>query len=72
MTTCMKDAVKKIGNDKFHVSSERNESLSQEIKYEVYFGDESNYCYCSCGSFRKEIGCMQKLLYCYQKSVEIL
>ena len=26
----------------FHVSSERNESLSQEIKYEVYFGDESN------------------------------
>ena len=45
---------KNIGNNKFHVSSERNESLSQEIKYGVYFDDESNYCYCSCGSFRKE------------------
>ena len=51
--TYMIDSVKKIGNNKFHVSSERNESLSQEIKYEVYFGDESNYCYCSCGSFQK-------------------
>ena len=28
--------------------------MSQEIKYEVYFGDEINYCYCRCGSFRKE------------------
>ena len=54
MTTYMIDSVKSIGNNKFHVSSERNESLSQEIKYEVYFGDESNYCYCSCDSFRKE------------------
>ena len=47
-------SVKNIGNNKFHVSSERNESLSQEIKYEVYFGDESNCCYCSCGSLWKE------------------
>ena len=54
VTTYMIDSVKNIGNNKFHVSSERNESLSQEIKYEVYFGDESTYCYCSCGSFRKE------------------
>ena len=36
------------------MSSKRNKSLSQEIKYEVYFGDESNYCYYSCGSFWKE------------------
>ena len=50
----MIDSVKNFGNYKFHVSSKRNESLSQEIKYEVYFGDESNYCYCSCGSFWKE------------------
>ena len=34
----MIDSVKNIGNNKFHVSSERNESLSQEIKSEVYFG----------------------------------
>ena len=54
VTTYMIDSVKNIGNNKFHVSSKRNESLSQEIKYEVYFCDESNYCYCSCGSFRKE------------------
>ena len=31
----MTDSVKNIGNDKFDVSSERNESLSPEIKYEV-------------------------------------
>ena len=54
VTTYMIDSVKNTGNYKFHVSSEQNESLSQEIKYEVYFGDESNYCYCSCGSIRKE------------------
>ena len=47
VTTYMIDSVKNIGNNKFHVSSEQNESLSQEIKYQVYFGDESNYCYCS-------------------------
>ena len=50
----MIDSVKNIGNDKFYVSSERNECLNQKIKYVVYFGDESNYCYCSCSSFRKE------------------
>ena len=42
VTTYMIDSVKNIGSNKFHVSSERHESLSQEIKYEVYFGDESN------------------------------
>ena len=50
----MIDSAKNIGNNRFHVSSEQNESLSQEVKYEVYFGDESKYCYCSCGSFREE------------------
>ena len=50
----MIDSVKNIGNNKFHVSSERNESLSQEIKHEVYFDDQSNYCYCSRGSFQKK------------------
>lgn len=40
-------------NDKFHMSSKRNESVCQETKHEVCFGDESNY-YCSCGSFHKE------------------
>ena len=54
VTTYMIDSVKNIDNVKFHVSSERNESLSQEIKFEVYFRDKSNYCYCSSGSFRKE------------------
>ena len=46
--------VQNIGNNKFHVTSERNESLGQEIKYEVYFGNESNYCYCGCGSIGKK------------------
>ena len=50
----MIDSVKNIYNDKFHVTSKRKVSLSQETKYEVYFGDEGNYCYCSCGFFRKE------------------
>lgn len=50
----MIDSVKNIGNNRFHVSSEQQESLSQEINYEVFFGDESNYCYCGCGSFQKE------------------
>ena len=50
----MIDSVKNIYNDKFHVSSKRKVSLSQEIKYDVYFGDESNYCYYSCGFFCKE------------------
>ena len=54
MATFMIDSVKNIGNNKFHVSSGRNESLNQEIKYEVYFGDERNYCYCRWSSFRKE------------------
>ena len=54
MATFMIDSVKNISNNKFHVSSGRNESLNQEIKYELYFGDESNYCYCRCGSFRKK------------------
>ena len=54
VTTYMIDSVKNIGNNRFHVSSEQQESLSSEIKYEVFFGDESNYCYCSCGSFQKE------------------
>lgn len=40
-------------NDKFHMSSKRNESVSQETKHEVCFGDESNY-YCNFGSFHKE------------------
>ena len=43
------------------MSSERNESLDQEIKDEVYFGDESNYCYCSCGSFWEK-GCMKNII----------
>ena len=51
--TYMIDSVKNIASNRFHVSSEQQESLSQEIKYEVFFGDESNYCYCSCGSFQK-------------------
>ena len=41
VTTYMIDSIKNIGNDKFHVSHERNESLSQEIKY------EGDFCYCS-------------------------
>ena len=28
-------------NDKFHMSSKRNESVCQETKHEVCFGDES-------------------------------
>ena len=43
------------------MTSERNESLDQEIKDEVYFGDESNYCYCSCGSFWEK-GCMKNII----------
>ena len=69
MTTYKIDSVKNIGNNKFHVSSERNKSLSQEIKYEVYFGDESNYCYCSRGSFQKKrVVCKNS----YQERVEML
>ena len=34
----MIDSVKNISNNTFHVSSEQNEYLSQEIKNEVYFG----------------------------------
>ena len=40
----MIDSFKNIGNIRFYVSSEQQESLCQEIKYEVLFGDESNYC----------------------------
>ena len=61
VTTYMIDFVKNNSNDKLHVSSKRKESLSQDIKYEVYFGDESNYYYCSCGSFHKE-----RVVCCYQ------
>ena len=35
--TYMIDSVKNIGNIRFHVSSEQQESLCQEIKYEVFF-----------------------------------
>ena len=49
-------------NDKFHMSSKRNESVSQETKHEVCFGDESNY-YCNFGSFHKErVVCNTSLL----------
>ena len=41
VTTYMIDFIKTIGHDKFHVSHERNEYLSQEIKY------EGDFCYCS-------------------------
>ena len=33
----MTDSVKNIDNDKFHVRSKRNVSLSQKIKYEVFW-----------------------------------
>ena len=36
VTTYMIDFVKNNSNDKLHVSSKRKESLSQDIKYEVY------------------------------------